>query len=193
MPVGLGGGGGAEAGAAGAPGGLGMAGTDGAAATLGLGMTGMLKGLGGGCGTVAPGAAGMIGFGGAGMVGGAPAAVGRGFGGRLIMAASRGLAAPGFPSRRGGRTMRTVSFLGSFMAGVYGCWRRGMEPWFPAGRRELSGVSGVSNISRGQREICACGELLLACGAVAGHSLRPFFDLWPRPHGKSAKSASARR
>ena len=87
-----------------------------------------LGGMGGVAGAVAaPGGRGMAGtaeeamvrpaFGGAGMVGGAPAAVGRGLGGRLIMAASRGLAAPGLPSRRGGRTMRTVSFFGSFMVG----------------------------------------------------------------------------
>jgi hypothetical protein len=93
------------------------------AATPGLGKTGMLKGLGGG-GTAEPGA------GGAGMVGGAPATVGSGLGGRLIMAASRGLAAPGFPSLRGGRTMRTVSFFGSFMAGCDGCGRIGREPRF---------------------------------------------------------------
>ena len=111
MPSGLGG-------AGGAMGGAGMEGTEGAA-TPGLGMTGMLKGL-GGCGAPAsPGAGGMTGLGGAGMVGGVPAMVGSGFGGRLIMAASRGLAAPGFPSRRGGKTMRTVSFLGSFMVGFY--------------------------------------------------------------------------
>jgi hypothetical protein len=78
----------------------------------------MLNGLGGGGGMTEPGAGGIAALGGAGMVGGAPEKVGRGFGGRLIMAASRGLAAPGLPSRRGGRTMRTVSFLGSFMAGL---------------------------------------------------------------------------
>ena len=100
-------------------GGAGMEGTEGVGATPGLGMTGMLKGL-GGCGALAsPGTGGMTGLGGAGMVGGVPAMVGSGFGGRLIMAASRGLAAPGFPSRRGGKTMRTVSFLGSFMVGLY--------------------------------------------------------------------------
>ena len=87
----------------------------------GFGMTGMLKGLGGGGGMTEPGAAGIAAFGGAGIVGGAPATVGSGLGGRLIMAASRGLAAPGLPSRRGGKTMRTVSFFGSFMAGFYFC------------------------------------------------------------------------
>jgi hypothetical protein len=64
-----------------------------------------------------PGAPGITGFGGGGMLGGAIAAVGSGLGGRLIIAASRGLAALGFPSRWGGRTMRTVSFFGSFMSG----------------------------------------------------------------------------
>lgn len=75
-----------------------------------------------------PGAGGIAALGGAGIVAGAPATVGRGFGGRLIIAASRGFAAPGLPSRRGGRTMRTVSFFGSFMAGIYGICRLGMEP-----------------------------------------------------------------
>jgi hypothetical protein len=113
MPTGFGGAGGATCGAD-------TEGTEGAGVVaLGLGMTGMLKGL-GVCGAPAsPGAGGMTGLGGVGMVGGVPAIVGSGFGGRLIMAASRGLAAPGFPSRRGGKTMRTVSFLGSFMVGFY--------------------------------------------------------------------------
>lgn len=178
MPAaGLGGMGGV-AGAAGAPGGGGMA----AAGAAGLGMAGMLKGLGGGGGTAEPGAGGIPGLGGAGMVGGAPAAVGRGLGGRLIMAASRGLAAPGLPSRRGGRTMRTVSFLGSFMAGDYYCGRGGMEPAIPTGRRELSGVRRVSNVSRSGWKKCGCGELLLACRSPAGHSPRPFF----RPMAKTA-------
>jgi small subunit ribosomal protein S14 len=72
--------------------------------------------------------------------------------------------------------MRTVSFLGSFMAGLYGCGRMGVEPWFPTGRRELTGVKGVSNISQSRGKFCVCGELLLACGARTGHSPRPFFD-----------------
>jgi hypothetical protein len=55
----------------------------------------------------------LKGFGGAGIVGGAPVAVGKGFGGRFTIAASRGFAAVGPASRRGGRTMRTVSFFGS--------------------------------------------------------------------------------
>ena len=41
------------------------------------------------------------------------AGLGTGFGGKLIIAVSRGPEAAGWPSRRGGRTIRTVSFLGS--------------------------------------------------------------------------------
>lgn len=109
---------GAGLGAGGMTGGTaGGGGTTGTPAVGGLG-TGMLNGADGGGGTTAP-----PGRGGAGMLGGAPATVGSGFGGRLIMAASRGLAAAGLPSLRGGRTMRTVSFFGSFMAGVAGCGR----------------------------------------------------------------------
>jgi hypothetical protein len=102
-----------------------MAGAGGVAVIPGLGMDGMANGLGGAGGMIPPGVAGVPAFGGEGMVGGAPVAVGRGFGGRLTIAASRGLAVPGFPSRRGGRTMRTVSFLGSFMAGFFSGRRRG--------------------------------------------------------------------
>ena len=123
VPNGLGGRG-AAVGAASAPGGFGMAGAGGVAVIPGLGMDGMANGLGGAGGMIPPGVAGVSAFGGEGMVGGAPVAVGRGFGGRLTIAASRGLAAPGFPSRRGGRTMRTVSFLGSFMAGFFSGRRR---------------------------------------------------------------------
>ena len=123
VPNGLGGRG-AAVGAAGAPGGFGMAGAGGVAVIPGLGMDGMANGLGGAGGMIPPGVAGVSAFGGEGMVGGAPVAVGRGFGGRLTIAASRGLAVPGFPSRRGGRTMRTVSFLGSFMAGFFSGRRR---------------------------------------------------------------------
>jgi len=97
--------------------GLGAAGT--AAETGGLGTAGAAGAAMAGLGARA-GAGGMPGgLGGAGILGGEPTAVGSGFGGRLTMAASRGLAALGFPSWRGGRTMRTVSFLGSFMAGFY--------------------------------------------------------------------------
>ena len=42
-----------------------------------------------------------------------PPVTGTGFGGRLIIAVSRGLEAMGEPSRRAGRTILTVSFLGS--------------------------------------------------------------------------------
>ena len=54
----------------------------------------------------------------AGMTGGGgtaadPPETGTGFGGRLIIAVSRGLEAMGEPSRRAGRTILTVSFLGS--------------------------------------------------------------------------------
>ena len=46
---------------------------------------------------------------------GEPAGAGArtGFGGRLIIAVSRGLEATGCPSRRAGSTIRTVSFFGS--------------------------------------------------------------------------------
>lgn len=95
---------------------------------LAFGGRGMPGGRGGGGG--APPGAGARG--GAGIVGGAPAIVGRGLGGRLIMAASRGLAAAGLPSVRGGRTMRTVSFLGSFMAGDDSARRRVPRSGCPA-------------------------------------------------------------
>ena len=134
----------------------------GAEAAPGLGMTGMLKGLGGEGGIAEPGAVGMPGLGGAGMEAGAPATVGRGLGGRLIMAASRGFAAPGFPSRRGGRTIRTVSFLGSFMAGAYYCWRVGREPHFRQEGENYPASKGCQ-IFRGDSGIfSARGELLLA-------------------------------
>lgn len=42
-------------------------------------------------------------------------AAGTGFGGRLIIAPSRGVELVGGPSLRGGRTIRTVSFFGSLM------------------------------------------------------------------------------
>ena len=42
-----------------------------------------------------------------------PPGTGTGFGGRLIIAVSRGLEAMGEPSRRAGRTILTVSFFGS--------------------------------------------------------------------------------
>jgi small subunit ribosomal protein S14 len=150
-------------------------GTGAGTTTDGLGGMGADAAAGGGGIPGTEGAGGRPGLGGAGMVGGAPTMVGRGLGGRLIMAASRGLAAPGLPSRRGGRTMRTVSFLGSFMAGFSNCGLVGMELRFPTGRQELTGARGVSNISRSQRKICPRGELLLACGVWAGDSKRLFF------------------
>jgi hypothetical protein len=84
---------------------------------------------GGSGGTMAPGADGGFGIEGAagmeiggfnpaGTAGGvardgAEPETGTGFGGRLIIAVSRGLEAMGEPSRRAGRTILTVSFLGS--------------------------------------------------------------------------------
>ena len=83
------------------------------------------------------------------MVGGAPAMVGSGFGGRLIIAASRGLAAPGLPSRRVGKTMRTVSFLGSFMAGFTTAVRRGIEACADRRRRINRCPRGVKCFAAG--------------------------------------------
>jgi hypothetical protein len=94
--AGLRGAGGAEGGA---PGGLG-------GATGGFGAPEAEGGIGGlGGAEESPGGLG-------GAEGGTPGAAGAGFGGRFTMAFSRGLAPLGWPSRRGGRTMRTVSFLG---------------------------------------------------------------------------------
>jgi len=88
-----------------ADGGLGIDGTDG-----GFGMVGMDGGFGiaGAAGTEADGA-GMVGLAAAGVEPGTSV----GFGGRLIIAVSRGLDATGVPSRRAGRTILTVSFFGS--------------------------------------------------------------------------------
>jgi hypothetical protein len=108
------------------------AGVDGAAmiggdpiAEGGLGATGAIPGVEGGLGT-ADGVAGPAtakipgGLGGWDAVGAGwaemdPGVLGfwTGFGGRFIIAVSRGPDDKGWPSRRGGRTMRTVSFLGS--------------------------------------------------------------------------------
>jgi len=105
----------AEAGA------FGIAGMDGIPADGGGGTTAPgadggfgIEGTDGGFGI--EGAAGMEigGFNPAGAVGaGAEPETGTGFGGRLIIAVSRGLEAMGEPSRRAGRTILTVSFLGS--------------------------------------------------------------------------------
>lgn len=97
-----------------AEGGLGIEGADGAGGTMdppaegGLGIAGIEGGLG------AEGAEGIT-VGGLRPTGavGAPPGTGTGFGGRLIIAVSRGLEATGVPSRRAGRTILTVSFLGS--------------------------------------------------------------------------------
>ncbi len=102
---------GGETGAGGAmgpaDGGLGAAG---GTSEGGFGAAGGALGGEGGLGTESPtGAAG-----GAGATGGAEGgAFCTGFGGRLIIAVSRGFELSGWPSRRGGRTIRTVSFLGS--------------------------------------------------------------------------------
>ncbi len=80
----------------------------------GVGIAGIDGGLGGtGIPGIEPG-----GFSPAGMTGGGgtaedPPDTGTGFGGRLIIAVSRGLEAMGEPSRRAGRTILTVSFFGS--------------------------------------------------------------------------------
>ena len=104
----------------GADGGLGIPGTDG-----GFGIPGADGGLGiagiedGGRGTAGIPGIDVGGFSPTGAVGGGgetaedPPDTGMGFGGRLIIAVSRGLEAMGDPSRRAGRTILTVSFLGS--------------------------------------------------------------------------------
>ena len=84
----------------GAEGGLGIAGIDGGFGTAG--MPGIEVG-----GFSPRGAEG------GGGTAGDPPETGTGFGGRLIIAVSRGLEAMGEPSRRAGRTILTVSFLGS--------------------------------------------------------------------------------
>ena len=95
------------------PGGLGMPGTDGGRGIVGADANGGVEtGAEGGGGTAARIGAGIetvAGVEGRATRGGA----GTGFGGRLIIAVSRGLEATGVPSLRAGRTMRTVSFFGS--------------------------------------------------------------------------------
>jgi hypothetical protein len=80
----------------------------------GLGIDG---GTEGGCGAAGTGGIEDGGFNPLGEAGGGitgdPPATGTGFGGRLIIAVSRGLEAMGEPSRRAGRTILTVSFFGS--------------------------------------------------------------------------------
>jgi len=82
-------------GTAGMEGGRGIAGTPIAEGVIGAGMSGADEAFGGGTRT--------------------------GFGGRLIMAVSRGLEVTGPPSRRAGRTIRTVSFFGSGICSLGGC------------------------------------------------------------------------
>ena len=89
------------------PGGLGMPGTDGGRGTDGA--TGADADSGGTAARMGAGMETVAGVSGRAMTGGA----GTGFGGRLIIAVSRGLEVTGVPSLRAGRTMRTVSFFGS--------------------------------------------------------------------------------
>jgi hypothetical protein len=148
-------------GAAGAPPGIGIP----------AGFVGMLKG-----------------FGGAGMVGGAPVAVGKGLGGRFTIAASRGLAAVGPPSRLGGRTIRTVSFFGS--AGLLGSLMGlGSEIFDPEGGRELFVSEGLSIVSPAVGENSAKSAIFLAHGAAPGHSPRPFFELYGQDLMERAREA----
>jgi hypothetical protein len=148
-------------GAAGAPPGIGIA----------AGFVGMLKG-----------------FGGAGMVGGAPVAVGRGLGGRFTIAASRGLAAVGPPSRLGGRTIRTVSFFGS--AGLLGSLMGlGSEIFDPEGGRALFVSEGLSIVSPAVGENSAKSAIFLAHRAAPGHSPRPFFELYGQDLMERAREA----
>ena len=84
----------------GAEGGRGIAGTEGGFGTVGIPGIGV-------------GGFNPTGADGGGGTAGDPPGTGTGFGGRLIIAVSRGLEAMGEPSRRAGRTILTVSFLGS--------------------------------------------------------------------------------
>ena len=88
-------------------GGLGIPGTAGGAA--GATPMGGIGAAGGGTGAPTGGAEG----GGTAAGGVIPGGFGIGLGGRLIIAVSRGVDAKGWPSLRGGRTIRTVSFFGS--------------------------------------------------------------------------------
>jgi hypothetical protein len=77
-----------------------------------------MAGIDGGFGSVGIPGTEAGGFNPPGMTGGGgttgdPVGTGTGFGGRLIIAVSRGLDAMGEPSRRAGRTILTVSFFGS--------------------------------------------------------------------------------
>lgn len=103
------------------PGAAGVGDVAGAEGAAGVGATG--PGEDGGFGSVEgglgspPGAGGVSPDGGlGGAMGAAPGAVG-GLGGRFNITFSRGVLEPGVPSLRGGKTIRTVSFFGSDMAG----------------------------------------------------------------------------
>jgi hypothetical protein len=112
------------------------------AATAAAGATGADGAMGGFNPAGASGAEG--GFGGVRPIGGegglSPAGgsgaplvgAGAGFGGRLIMAFSRGFPAADCPSRRGGRTMRTVSFFGSLINSGVICSKKCCSPIFLA-------------------------------------------------------------
>jgi hypothetical protein len=91
------------------PAGAGGFGTEGVGGTAPSGF-GAAAGAAGaaGFGAEGRGAFGAGGFGGEGMVVGIVAVVGTGFGGKSLI---------GEPLGEGGRTIRTVSFLGSFMVG----------------------------------------------------------------------------
>jgi len=75
-----------------------------------------IVGAGGAIGAAEAAGAGIVGLliaGGTADAGAGAPGTSMGLGGRLIIAVSRGLEATGMPSRRAGRTIRTVSFLGS--------------------------------------------------------------------------------
>lgn len=144
----------AEAGA------FGIEGMDGIPADGGGGMTAPgadggfgMEGADGGFGI--EGAAGMEigGFNPAGAAGaGAEPVTGTGFGGRLIIAVSRGLEAMGEPSRRAGRTILTVSFLGSAIF---------CSEWVK-GQRYCGGVRYLQNpasLSMPVRKFVACAGI----------------------------------
>jgi len=86
----------------------------------------------GGTGGFKPG-----GFGGA--EGGTAGPAAAGLGGKLTMALSRGLAPVGLPSRRGGRTILTVSFLGSDMVKELNWQYQSKKPPLSIQRRKKSG------------------------------------------------------
>lgn len=103
----------------GTPGGFGAPGVEGGGCRppgAGGALAGFMAGGVGGFIAGCPPPGGVEGGDGGGVEGGAPVA--GGFGGKLTMAVSRGFAPWAlFPSRRGGRTILTVSFLGSAILG----------------------------------------------------------------------------